>query len=242
MIENGAAELGISLPDGCADKLITYAELLKEWNEKINLTAITDDEGIAVKHFLDSLTAITTGYVSGKVIDVGTGAGFPGIVLGLAKEDISLTLLDSLNKRINFLREVCDKTGLEAEFIHSRAEDGAHRAELREAFDTVTARAVANMTVLAELCLPYLKVGGYFLALKGPMAEDELNSAKRTISILGGDVEKVVEVSVPFSDLSHKIIVIKKVKKTPMKYPRKPGFISKNPIDSCYNSSHKRRK
>lgn len=242
MIESGAAELGITLPDGCADKLITYAELLKEWNEKINLTAITDDEGIATKHFLDSLTAITTGYVTGKVIDVGTGAGFPGIVLALAKNDISLTLLDSLNKRINFLSEVCDKTGLNVECIHQRAEDGAHRPELREAFDTVTARAVANMTVLAELCLPYLKVGGRFLALKGPMAEDELDGARRTIAILGGEVEKILECKVPYTDLSHKIIIIKKVKKTPMKYPRKPGFIAKNPIESCYNSSQKRRK
>lgn len=242
LINNGIEKLGITLPEGCCDNLLLYANLLKEWNEKINLTAITDDEGIATKHFLDSLTAIKTGYVKGKVIDVGTGAGFPGIVLKLANPEISLTLLDSLNKRINFLKEVCSKTHLDGvEFIHARAEDGGHMNNLRESFDTVTARAVANMTVLSELCLPFLKVGGYFLALKGPMANEELTEAKRTISILGGEVEGIFECEIPFTELSHKIIIIKKVKKTPIKYPRKPGFITKSPVKGCYNSSQKRR-
>jgi len=242
ILDEGVKKLGITLPEGCCDSLILYSELLKEWNEKINLTAITDDEGIATKHFLDSLTAIKTGYVKGKVIDVGTGAGFPGIVLKMAEPQISLTLLDSLNKRINFLKEVCEKTKLDGvEFIHARAEDGGHMQKLRKSFDTVTARAVANMTVLCELCLPFLKVGGYFLALKGPMANEELNDAKRTISVLGGDVEGIFECEIPFTELSHKIIIIKKVKKTPMKYPRKPGLITKSPVKGCYNSSQKRR-
>lgn len=243
IIENGAAELGVELPYGCTERLIQYAQLLREWNKKINLTAITDDEGIAVKHFLDSLTAINTGVVKGRVIDVGTGAGFPGIVLRLARPDISLTLLDSLNKRITFLREVCEKTGIDdAELIHSRAEDGGQNPRLRESFDTVTARAVANMTVLSELCLPFVKPGGYFLALKGPMAEVELSDARRMIAVLGGEVEDIFEAKIPFTDLSHKIIIIKKIKKTPIKYPRKPGFITKSPVKSCYNLSQKRRK
>ncbi len=242
IIEDGAKELGIELTRDAENKLITYAELLKEWNNKMNLTAICDDYGIAVKHFLDSLTPLLTGHVFGKVIDVGTGAGFPGLVLKLAKPEISLTLLDSLNKRLNFLREVCETNSIDdVSFVHARAEDGGHMPGLRESFDTVVSRAVANMTVLSELCLPFLKIGGYFLALKGPMAEEELNDAKRTISILGGETEGIFECDIPFTELSHKIIIIKKIKKCPIKYPRKPGFAAKNPAKGCYNSSQKRR-
>jgi 16S rRNA (guanine527-N7)-methyltransferase len=207
-----------------------------DWNNKINLTAITDETGIATKHFLDSLTAIKTGYVSGKVIDVGTGAGFPGLVLKIAKPDIELTLLDSLNKRIKFLQTVSDELSLEnIEFVHSRAEDGGMNRAYRGKFDTVVSRAVANMTVLSEWCLPFLKVDGRFLALKGPLADQELADAKRAISILGGEVEDVFEVEIPFTDLAHKIIIVKKVRQTPMKYPRKPGIAAKNPIEQCYN-------
>ncbi len=243
MLKTGADALGLNLPDGCEDKLIKYSELLTRWNEKMNLTAITEPDMIVSKHFLDSLTPLCTGKVTGRVIDVGTGAGFPGIVLKLAKPDISLTLLDSLNKRLTFLKAVCEETGLsDVEFVHSRAEDGGQNRLLRESFDTVTARAVANMTLLSELCLPFVKPGGYFLALKGPMAENELDEAKRAISILGGEVESVYEAKIPFTDLAHKIIIIKKIKKTPTKYPRKPGIISKTPIESCYSVSKKHRK
>ena len=234
ILENGAKTLGIDLNGNQISQLLTYADLLFEWNEKINLTAITDPEEAAVKHFLDSLTAITTGYVHGRVIDVGTGAGFPGLVLKIAKPEISLTLLDSLNKRINFLKEVCTSLSLDSvEFVHARAEDAARR--MRGRFDTVAARAVANMTVLCELCIPFLKIGGRFLALKGPLAEEELSEAKRAIHILGGETEKVLEVKIPYSDLSHKIIIIKKVRQTPMQYPRKAGIPTKNPLVQCYN-------
>lgn len=241
ILKEGSKKLGIDLSDAQIDTLIKYKELLVEWNEKINLTAITDDFGVYTKHFLDSLTTLLTDKVKGDVIDVGTGAGFPGLVLKIAKPEINLTLLDSLNKRINFLKEVSSEMGLEGiEFIHARAEDGARRE--REKFDTVVSRAVANMTVLAELCLPFVKVGGYFLALKGPMAEEELANAKRAIKILGGEIEDIFSAEIPFTDLSHKIIIIKKVRQTPMQYPRKAGIPSKTPIDTCYNLKKSARK
>ncbi len=241
ILKEGSQELGIDLNDEQIEKLIKYKDILVEWNEKINLTAITDEFGVYTKHFLDSLTPILTNKVSGSVIDVGTGAGFPGLVLKVAKPEIELTLLDSLNKRINFLKEasgVMELSGVE--FIHARAEDEARRS--REKFDTVVARAVANMAVLSELCLPFLKVGGYFLALKGPMAEEELTDAKRAITILGGEVCEVLALKIPFTDLSHKIIIVKKVRHTPMQYPRKAGVPSKTPIESCYNLKKSARK
>ncbi len=231
----GGKLLGIDVSEEMAQKLLTYSELLKEWNEKINLTAITDDEGIAIKHFLDSATAICTGKVGEKVIDVGTGAGFPGMVLKILKPDIKITLLDSLNKRINFLNEVVKECSLsDVKTVHLRAEDGGQNAEHREKYDTAVSRAVANLTVLAEYCLPYVKVGGYFLALKGPVADEELKDARKAIGILGGEVLQVFDAKIPFSELNHKIIIIKKVRHTPMKYPRKAALITKNPIEQCY--------
>lgn len=239
ILQEGAKKLSLELDEIKIAKLEKYAALLKEWNNKINLTAITDDEGIATKHFLDSLTALCTGKVQGKVIDVGTGAGFPGLVLKIAKPEIELTLLDSLNKRINFLGEVAKELEIDGiEMVHSRAEDGGVNRAYRAMFDTVVSRAVANMKLLSEWCLPFLKVGGYFLALKGPLADKELEEAKRTITILGGEVEGVYEANIPFTDLSHKIIVVKKVRQTPIKYPRKPGIATKIPIEQC-KKTHK---
>ncbi len=236
LIKTGALRLGIELSEEQVNRLIEYARLMKEWNEKINLTAITDDEGIATKHFLDSLTALGTGYVGGRVIDVGTGAGFPGLVLKIARPDIQLTLLDSLNKRINFLREVCSALGIDGvEFVHARAEDCGMNRVYRGKFDTVVSRAVANMTLLSEWCIPFLKEGGRFLALKGPLADEELDGARRAISILGGEVEKVYGAEIPFTELAHKIIIVKKVRQTPMRFPRKPAIAAKNPIEQCYN-------
>lgn len=237
ILRQGFEQLALDADDTKIDQLMLYAKELVEWNEKINLTAICDDFGIATKHFLDSATPLLTDYVKGKVIDVGTGAGFPGLVLKILKPEIELTLLDSLNKRINFLKDVSDKMGVTAEFIHSRAEDGGrtHRAK----FDTVVSRAVANMTVLSELCLPFLKVGGYFLALKGPLADEELEDAKKAIHILGGEVIDVFSAKIPHTDLNHKIIVVKKVRQTPQQYPRKAGIVTKNPIGNCYNVKKK---
>lgn len=238
LIKNGSTQLNIPLNENQIEQLCKYAELLVSWNEKINLTAITDDEGIATKHFLDSLTALQTGCVKGKVIDVGTGAGFPGLVLKIAKPEIELTLLDSLNKRINFLNSACEELNIDGvECVHARAEDGGRDRKFRGQFDTVVSRAVANLTVLSEWCLPFLKQGGHFLALKGPLADEELRDARRAITVLGGKVEDVFEAEIPFTDLKHKIIIIKKVGQTPLKYPRKSGIATKTPIGTPYNLS-----
>lgn len=235
---NGGKCLGIEIDNEKAEKLVCYAKLLKEWNEKINLTAITDDEGIAVKHFLDSATALCTQKVGEKIIDVGTGAGFPGLVLKILKPQAEVTLLDSLNKRIKFLDEVIEKNSIQnVKTVHCRAEDGAKKSEYREKFDTAVSRAVARLHILAEYCLPYVKVGGYFLALKGPIADEELKEAKRAVSILGGEVESVYDAEIPYTELNHKIIVIKKVRHTPIRYPRKSALISKTPIEQCYKIS-----
>lgn len=234
ILSYGFERLGIGASGEKIEQMEKYACMLTEWNEKMNLTAITDKEGIATKHFLDSATALLTEKVGGRVIDVGCGAGFPGLVLKILREDIDLVLLDSLNKRLSFLNNVIEEIGLSGvTTVHARAEDGARR--MREQFDTAVSRAVANMTVLAELCLPFVKVGGYFLALKGPLADEELSCASRAIEILGGRVESIMETEIPSTDLKHKIIVIKKVRHTPMQYPRKAGIVSKSPIGSCYN-------
>lgn len=238
ILKNGTKQLEIELSDTQIQQLERYAKLLVSWNEKINLTAITDDEGIATKHFLDSLTALQTGFVKGRVIDVGTGAGFPGLVLKIAKPEIDLTLLDSLNKRVSFVKTVGDDLGLDGvEYVHARAEDGGRDRKYRGLFDTVVSRAVANLTALSEWCLPFLRQGGYFLALKGPLADEELRNAQRAIKILGGRVEDVFEAQIPFTDLKHKIIIIKKVGQTPLKYPRKAGIATKLPIGTPYNLS-----
>lgn len=238
LIQNGAKQLNIRLDDRQSEQLVRYAQLLVSRNEKVNLTAITDDEGIATKHFLDSLTALCTGRIKGKVIDVGTGAGFPGLVLKIAKPELNMTLLDSLNKRLTFLKDVCDELNIDGvELVHARAEDGGRAGKYRGMFDTVVSRAVANLTVLSEWCLPFLKQGGCFLALKGPLAEQELKDARRAIKILGGEVEDVYKADIPFTDLKHKIIVIKKVGQTPLKYPRKAGIATKTPIGTPYNLS-----
>ena len=236
ILKNGFDELGVPWDDHKIRRLLTYAELLVEWNEKMNLTAITAPEDIARKHFLDSAAALMTGKIDGRVIDVGTGAGFPGLVLKIMKPEIKLTLLDSLNKRLVFLQAVIDRLGIEGvELIHSRAEDGGHNKALRERFDVAVSRAVAQLPLLSELCIPYVKEGGVFLALKGPSAEEEVALAKRAVTILGGEYEGVLDVQVPGGDMDHKIVIIKKVRHTPIKFPRKPALISKNPIETCYN-------
>lgn len=243
ILENGFSAMGIEADNQKIEALTAYASLLVEWNGKMNLTAITEESNIAIKHFLDSASAFLTGKVGKKVIDVGTGAGFPGLVLKILNPQIEMTLLDSLNKRITFLDEVIKKTDLtQIETVHSRAEDGGKNPKYREKFDTAVSRAVANLTLLAELCLPYVKVGGYFLALKGPTADEELAAAKKTIKILGGEVEGVYDAEIPMLDASHKIIIIKKVRQTPIKYPRNPAKIAKSPVEQCYNIRKKAAK
>ena len=222
----------IKLNETQLEQLETYFKMLVEWNEKINLTAITDTEGVAIKHFADSLALFN--YVdipqNASVIDVGTGAGFPGVVLKIARPDIKLTLLDSLNKRLVFLQEVLNATNLEAELVHSRAEDGGNDEDLREQFDFSVSRAVARLNVLSEYCLPYVKVGGSFVTLKGPDAEEEINEAKNAIYLLGGKINKVSEYSLPMDGGERTIAVIRKKNKTAKKYPRNSGKIKAKPL------------
>lgn len=233
-IINGASQLGIDIDNSMADALISYYNVLIEQNKVINLTRITEPEDVVTKHFLDSLTPLLTGFVTGKVIDVGTGAGFPGLVLKCAKPEIQLTLLDSLNKRIYFLKEAAKSMKINngIEFLHSRAEDAAFDEHYREKYDTVVSRAVANMRTLSEWCLPFLKMGGYFLALKGPLANNELDDALGAITALGGEVCNIFTVNIPDTDLSHKIIIVKKVRHTPSALPRKGKKATLIPVEN----------
>ena len=233
LMKNACDSVEMNFDEDKYNKFITYKNLLQEWNEKINLTAITEDEEVIKKHFIDCIKAFSENQFkeAKTLIDVGTGAGFPGLPIAIMKEDLNITLLDSLNKRVNFLNIVKNSLNLtNVTTIHSRAEDGARNKELREKFDMATSRAVANMAVLSEFCLPYVKVGGYFIALKGPAITDELNDAKNAIGTLGGKLIEVIEVSVEGTDLKHNLVVIKKVKETPKTYPRKAGYITKKPI------------
>jgi 16S rRNA (guanine527-N7)-methyltransferase len=198
----------------------------------MNLTAITQEEEVIVKHFCDSLYLLTNYNIpkGASLIDVGTGAGFPGLPLLIARPDIKLTLLDGLNKRLVFLGDVLKETELSAEIVHSRAEEGAADKKFREKFDFATSRAVARLNVLCEYCLPYVKVGGYFVPYKSEKLTQELTEATRALQILGGKVEKQVEFKLPETDIYRNLVVIKKEKATPGKYPRKAGLPAKEPI------------
>ncbi|ADU21489.1 16S rRNA (guanine(527)-N(7))-methyltransferase RsmG [Ruminococcus albus] len=224
-------ENGIALSAEQAERLEKYADMLVEYNNMVNLTAITDDEGIAVKHFLDSIYPFTLFDLPEGVsmIDVGTGAGFPSCPLKVYRGDIRLTLLDSLNKRVNFLQSLSDTIGLDAECVHGRAEEFGKKDEYRESFDIATARAVANLTDLCEYCLPFVKVGGLFVSLKGSSGSEELDKAKPAIKLLGGKTEKVVEYTLPGGD-GRTLILIRKVSPTPAKYPRNAGQMKKRSL------------
>lgn len=225
------AGYGIDITQSDYDKFYSYAELLCQWNEKINLTAITDPEGIAVKHFFDSVYPFTLFELpqNSSIIDVGTGAGFPSCPLKILRDDLKITLLDSLNKRINFLGQLSEALDLGATCIHGRAEELGNNAEYRESYDIATARAVANLSELSEYCLPFVKVGGYFAALKGSSGEEELKDAKSAIKTLGGKVEDTFEYQLPTGD-KRTLILIKKIENTPEKYPRNKGQIKKKKI------------
>jgi len=215
-----------------AKELEEYKDILLEWNQKMNLTAITKSDEVDIKHFLDSLSLFKTDYLnsSQSVIDIGTGAGFPGIVLKVYNKNLKVTLLDSLNKRILFLNEVIDKLNLkDIETIHGRAEELGRKPEYREAFDVATSRAVANLSTLLEYDLPFVKVGGYLIAMKGPEYEVELEKASKAIEVLGGKLEEVVKIDLP-EEITHYLIVIKKIKSTPFKYPRAGGKPKNKPL------------
>lgn len=228
LLRNGLSTLGLSQEGVPA--LLRYADLLMEKNKVMNLTAITEPADIATLHFLDSAALLSLAAFQNKsVADVGTGAGFPGMVLRILEPSIHLTLLDSLNKRIDFLKEVCADLELrDVACIHTRAEEFA--AGHREQFDIVTSRAVASLPLLAELCLPLVKQGGYFLSMKSVDSNEELAAAVHAIEVLGGTVETTKDYSIPGTDVHHRLIFIKKVQKTPKKYPRAFAKIKKNPL------------
>lgn len=211
------------------ENLKKYAELLVEWNQKMNLTAITDSYGITIKHFLDSVLPLKFLKVpkDAALIDVGTGAGFPGLPLKIMRTDIKLTLLDSLNKRVNFLSEVCKALSLDALCVHSRAEELGRDKNHREQYDFSAARAVAAMPVLTEYCLPFVKIGGTFAALKG--RNENYKDSENAVKVLGGEISDVIEYSLPDGD-GRVLICVRKIKETPLKYPRNSGQISKKPL------------
>lgn len=232
IIKNAVKDFKINISDIQLLQLEKYFLLLCEWNQKINLTAVTDPEGVAVKHFADSLSLLNYLEIpqNASVIDVGTGAGFPGVVLKIARPDIELTLLDSLNKRLLFLEALSNELGFSAQLVHSRAEDGANNAELRETYDVAVSRAVARLNVLCEYCIPYVKTGGCFAAMKGPDAGEEIKSAGFSIMTLGGRLKSVNEFLLPLGGGARTIALIEKRHATPQKYPRNSAKIKAKPL------------
>lgn len=233
LLISGAKELDIQLSETQVEQFMKYKTLLQEWNKKMNLTAITEDREVITKHFLDCMTINKALNMSEQktVIDIGTGAGFPGLVIKIAFPHLKVTLVDALKKRLTFLETVINELGLtDIECVHSRAEDLGKNKQYREGFDICASRAVANLAVLSEYTLPFVKVDGYLIALKGQKLDEELEQGQKAIKILGGQLEEVVHTGVPFTDLDHKIAKIKKVKSTDTKYPRKAGEPTKAPL------------
>lgn len=225
-----AEELDVKLTEKQILEFFQYKDIMLETNKFLNLTAITEEKEIILKHFIDSLTINKYISADASIIDVGTGAGFPGIPIKILREDVKVTLLDSLNKRVNFLNQVIKELNLVGiNAVHGRAEDFGKNPEYREKFDFVTARAVANLTTLSELCLPFIKIGGKFICMKGN-AIDELEEAEKAIKILGGKIISKETFNLPDSDIERNIIIIEKANHTPKQYPRKAGTPSKTPL------------
>ena len=231
IFNNYLEKLNLTLTEEQIEKFYNYMNLLIEWNKKINLTAIVEPKDIILKHFIDSLTIEKYIKKGENIIDVGTGAGFPGIPLKIAREDLKITLADSLNKRINFLNEVINKLDLKnIETIHTRAEELGKNKKYREKFDIATSRAVANMSTLSEYLIPFIKVEGKCICMKSSDIDTELENAKNAINILGCKIESKDKFNLPNSDLGRSVIILKKVKNTPSKFPRKAGTPAKEPI------------
>ena len=230
-MQEKSKDLGVRFSVKQIEQFFEYMNLLIEWNEKMNLTAITEPDEIILKHFIDSITILKELEEGSKLVDVGTGAGFPGIPLSIMNPTLKITLVDSLNKRLIFLQEVVNKLKLEnIEIVHARAEEFGQNKKYREQFDISTSRAVANLATLSEYLIPLVKIGGKVISMKAAEAKQELNEAKKAIEVLGGTVEKVDEFNLPQSDIGRTVIIIRKNKITPNKYPRKPGTPSKEPI------------
>lgn len=224
-------ELNIELNEIQTKQLYKYMNLLIEWNNKINLTAIIKPEEIILKHFVDSLTISKYVNNNSSVIDVGTGAGFPGIPLKIYRTDLKVTLVDSLNKRLNFINTIIEELELKnVVTVHARAEEIGKNKLYREQFDVVTSRAVANLSILSEYLIPLAKINGKCLCMKGSEIEEELLNAKKAIDVLGGKIDKIEKFELPKSDIKRNVVLITKENKTPAKYPRKPGIPAKEPI------------
>ncbi|HBG38352.1 MAG TPA: 16S rRNA (guanine(527)-N(7))-methyltransferase RsmG [Clostridiaceae bacterium] len=230
---NGCKLYNIDISKEQINMLLKYMDMLKEWNKKVNLTSIVDDEEIIKKHFLDSISIFNTELIKDNIslVDVGTGAGFPGIPIKIINPTIKVTLIDSLKKRVNFLEEVICELKLKGiNAVHGRCEDFANQKDYREQYDIATARAVASLPVLCEYCLPYVKIGGSFIAMKGPSVIEELDVSGNAVKVMGGELKEVIDTNIYGEDLNHKLVVVKKKKLSPIKYPRKAGKIEKNPI------------
>ena len=230
ILRTGLDQLGLRCEEDFLTDLVTFSQLLIERNKVMNLTAITEPRDVATLHFLDCAALLNFADFAGKnVIDVGTGAGFPGLPLRILQRNFTITLLDSLNKRVDFLESVVNTLALPAtECVHARAEEYAARH--RETFDIATSRAVASLPVLSELCLPLVKVGGKFLAMKSVDTEEEINSSKAAIAKLGGKITAVKDYAVPMTDVTHRVVIIEKVSPTPAAYPRAFAKIKKQPL------------
>ncbi len=232
-LQNALEQLNIPYTEETLEKYRLYMEGIIEWNEKVNLTSITDKDEFIKLHFVDSIMSVPTEEFqkANKIIDVGTGGGFPGIPLALAAPDKEFVLMDSLNKRIKIINQLCEEIGItNVTAVHARAEELAKNKAHRQNYDLCVSRAVANLSTLSEYCLPFIKQGGWFLSYKGPDTDKELADAKKAIKILGGQIDREELAALESSGLEHKIIFIKKVKDTPAKYPRKAGTPSKEPL------------
>ncbi len=233
ILKETALEMGIAIDQGALSRFSRYYHMLLDWNKRMNLTAITEEDEVAKKHFLDSISPLSSQWIpqNASLIDVGTGAGFPGIPLKIIRGDLKVTLLDSLQKRVNFLDEVIGALELtDIQSYHGRAEEYGQKAEFREKFDIGVSRAVAELPVLLELVLPFVKMGGLFIAYKGPGVFEEMEEGKKALEVLGGSVEDIHLIEIPGTDLKHYLTIVRKYNQTPTKYPRKPGKPEKSPI------------